>query len=98
MNRVIKVDAATRTIMVEAGCTWQEAYDRAWADGWFLPVYPHFAIGSTIGGWINSGGIGIGAMKYGSPRDLLMNAEIVLADGRTVQTGSDRLDLGTSHL
>jgi len=27
-----------------------------------------------------------------------MNAEIVLADGRTVQTGSDRLDLGTSHL
>ena len=98
MNRVIKVDAATRTMMVEAGCTWQEAYDRAWGAGLFLPVYPHFALGSTIGGWINGGGVGFGAMKYGTPRDLLLNLEVVLADGTAVQTGSDRLDLGTSHM
>src|SRR2546422_3198182 len=98
MNRVIKVDAATRTMMVEAGCTWQEAYDRAWAAGLFLPVYPQFALGSTIGGWINSGGIGIGAARYGGARDLLLNLEVVLADGSTIQTGSDRIDLGASHV
>ncbi|HEV8595036.1 MAG TPA: FAD-binding oxidoreductase, partial [Thermoplasmata archaeon] len=97
MNRVIKIDAAARTMIVEAGCTWQEAYDRAWAAGLFLPVYPHFAKGSTIGGWINSGGVGIGSMKYGTSRDLVLNLEVVLADGTAVQTGSDRIDLGTSH-
>ena len=98
MSRVIKVDAANRTIMVEAGCTWQEAYDRAWAAGLFLPVYPTFAIGSTVGGGINSGGVGVGAMKYGSARDLLLNLEVVLEDGTAVQTGSDRVDLGGSHM
>src|SRR3990170_1228276 len=98
MGRVIKIDAATRTMVVEAGCTWQEAYDRAWAAGWFLPVVPNFALGSTIGGWINSGGVGIGASKYGTARDLLLNLEVVLADGTTVQTGMDRLDLGASPL
>jgi len=97
MNRVVRVDAATRTMIVEAGCTWQEAYDRAWAAGFFLPVYPQFARGSTIGGWISSGGTGLGSYKYGNARDLLLNLEVVLADGTTVQTGSDRLDLGTSH-
>jgi len=96
MNRVVNVDAANRTITVEAGCTWQEAFDRAWAAGLFLPVYPTFAISSTVGGWINSGGVGVGAMKYGSPRDLLRNLEVVLEDGTVLQTGSDRVDLGGS--
>jgi len=98
MNRVIKVDPQTRTMMVEAGATWQEAYDRAWTAGLFLPVYPYFALGSTIGGWIASGGVGIGAYKYGTSRDILLNAEVVLEDGTTVQTASDRLDLGTADL
>ncbi len=98
MNRVVKIDAASRTMIVEAGCTWQDAYDRAWAAGLFLPAYPQFGLGSTIGGWINSGGVGIGSMKYGTARDLLLNLEVVLADGTVVQTGSDRLDLGASHV
>lgn len=98
MNRVIKIDPATRTMMVEAGATWQEAYDRAWAAGLFLPVYPHFAMGSTIGGWINAGGVGIGAYKYGTARDILLNLEVVMHDGTTMQTGSDRMDLGPAQL
>jgi FAD/FMN-containing dehydrogenase len=98
MNRVVKVDPVARTMVVEAGCTWQEAHDRAWAAGLFLPVYPPFALASTVGGWINSGGVGIGAMKYGSARDLLLNLEVVLEDGTAVQTGSDRVDLGGSHM
>src|SRR2546428_10281895 len=78
MNRVLKVDAATRTMVVEAGCTWQDAYDRALAAGLFLPVYPQFALGSTIGGWINSGGVGTGAARYGGARDLPPNPQVVL--------------------
>ncbi|HYS70970.1 MAG TPA: FAD-binding oxidoreductase, partial [Thermoplasmata archaeon] len=98
MNRVVKVDVPARTMLVEAGCTWQEAYDRAWAAGLFLPVYPQFALGSTIGGWINGGGVGIGANRYGTARDLIQSLEVVLGDGSTLQTGSDRIDLGASHL
>ncbi|MGI0148445.1 MAG: FAD-binding oxidoreductase, partial [Thermoplasmata archaeon] len=94
MNRVIKVDAQARTMTVEAGTTWQEAYDRAWSAGLFLPVYPYFALGSTVGGWIASGGVGIGAYKYGTSRDLLLNAEVVLEDGTAVQTGSEKVDFG----
>ncbi|HKZ64250.1 MAG TPA: FAD-binding oxidoreductase [Thermoplasmata archaeon] len=98
MGRVVRIDPGTRTMIVEPGCTWQDAYDRAWAAGLFLPVTPNFSLGSTVGGWINSGGVGIGATKYGTARDLLLNLEVVLADGTTVQTGMDRLDLGASHL
>lgn len=98
MNRVVKIDADARTITVEAGVTWKEAHDRAWAAGFFLPTYPQFAIGSTIGGWINNGGVGIGALSHGTARDHVINIEAVLSDGTTVQTGSDRIDIGTSHL
>lgn len=98
MNRMIKIDPQSRTMIIEAGATWQDAYERAWNAGLFLPVYPYFALGSTIGGWIASAGVGIGAYKYGTSRDLLLNAEIVLEDGTTVQTGSDKLDLGTANL
>lgn len=98
MNRMIKIDPQARTMMVEAGATWQDAYDRAWNAGLFLPVYPLFALGSTIGGWISSGGVGIGAFKYGTSRDFLLNAEIVLEDGTTLQTGSDKLDVGSANL
>lgn len=98
MNRVVKINPEARTMTVEAGVTWQEAYDRAWNAGLFLPVYPYFALASTIGGWIASGGVGVGAYKYGTSRDLLLNAEVVLEDGSTIQTGSEKVDLGAANL
>src|SRR2546426_5125571 len=89
MNRVIKVDAATRTMMVEAGGTWQEAYDRAWAAGLFLPVYPQFALRATIGGRSNSGRVGVGAGRDGGAGGLLLNPEGVLPGRSPIPTRSD---------
>lgn len=41
------------------------------AKGLFLPCYPSSAPSATLGGWIGTGGTGIGAFKYGSAGDMI---------------------------
>jgi len=95
MRRVAKPDMATRTISAEAGATWKQVADAAWNGGAYLPYVPNLAPASTVGGWINGGGVGIGSYKYGGARENLLSADLVLPDGSLLRTGSDKLDLGT---
>jgi len=92
MNRVVKVDADRRRITVQAGMTWKEAADFAAHKGLFLPVVPQGAPASTIAGWYSSGGVGIGSMKYGSARDVVVDAEAVLPNGDAIHTADPNAD------
>lgn len=83
----IRVDPQARTIRAEGGCT-QGAINHAGAPlGLAVPA----GIVSTtgIGGLTLGGGHGYLARKYGLAIDNLLEADIVLADGRFV-TASDR--------
>jgi len=87
MNRIIEVDPHTMSATVEAGVTWQELRDAARAKGLRVGAYPSSALSATVGGWLSGGGVGIGSYKYGAAADQVRWLEVVLPDGRVVETG-----------
>ena len=88
MNDVVSLDPEARTVTVEAGVTWHDVEDFISPKGFALPFIPTNPIGSTVGGAINSGVVGIGGMRGGSLRDAIVNLEVVLADGSVLKTAS----------
>ena len=87
MNKIISIDETNLVVTVQAGITWNALSEALDAKGLFLPCYPSSAPSATLGGWINTGGTGIGAFKYGSAGDLIRDMEIVLPTGIVVHTG-----------
>ena len=89
MNHVLALDPEARTVTVEAGATWKQVADFVESKGFALPTLPLNAIGSTIGGAINSGSTGFGGLRGGSLRDAIANLEVVLPDATLLKTASD---------
>src|SRR3989475_8454972 len=89
MNHVLGLDPEARTVTVEAGATWKEVADFVESKGFALPTVPLNAIGSTVGGAINSGSTGFGGLRGGSLRDAIANLEVVLPDSTLLKTASD---------
>ncbi|OBH67313.1 oxidoreductase [Mycobacterium mantenii] len=82
MNRV-DVDAQRRTARVQGGATWAQVDAATHAHGL---VVPSGIISSTgVGGLTLGGGHGYLSRKYGLTIDNLVEAELVLADGRVAR-------------
>jgi len=89
MNHVVAFDPDGRKVTVEAGVTWKDLEDFVESKGFALPVVPVNAIGSTVGGAINSGSSGFGAPRGGSLRDAIAFLKVVLPDGTILKTASE---------
>lgn len=86
MNRVRSLDATNYTMTVEAGCKLAAIYEASDAADRLFPlgltaIAPHCEIGGNIS--TNAGGIGV--LRYGSARDLVLGLEVVLPDGEIWQ-------------
>ncbi len=83
MNRIRELDATNYTLTVEAGCTLAALYEAATAADRLFPLgLTAIAPRCEIGGNLSTNAGGIGVLRYGSARDLVLGLEVVLPDGR----------------
>jgi glycolate oxidase len=91
LNNDIKIDEENLIVTVDCGVTWEELEDVLRMKSYFLGTRPGSAASATVGGWISTGGVGIGSYKYGSVGDLVRSLEIVLPNGEIIDTASNEL-------
>ena len=88
MNRILEVDTSNLTITVQPGVVTQKVFDAAAEHGLFYPPDPGSMKISTIGGNVAYNSGGLRGLKYGVTRDYVMAMEVVMADGRILDTGT----------
>jgi glycolate oxidase len=87
MDKIISIDDKNMVVTAQPGITWKALAEALDAKGFFLPCYPSSFPSATLGGWIGTGGTGIGAYKYGSAGDIVRDLEVVLPTGVVIHTG-----------
>src|SRR4051794_10727583 len=88
MDKILEVDRANLTILVEAGVTTLEVADAANGAGLLYPPDPGSMKVSTIGGNVAENSGGLRGLKYGITRNYVMGLEVVLPDGEVLWTGN----------
>jgi FAD/FMN-containing dehydrogenase len=85
LNQVRELDAANRTLTVEAGCVLQTVQDVAREAGFLFPLSLAAQGSCTIGGNLATNAGGTQVLRYGNTRDLCLGLEVVSADGEVWQ-------------
>jgi glycolate oxidase len=88
MDRILEVDRANLTMLVEPGVTTLQVADAAAAVGLFYPPDPGSMKISTIGGNVAENSGGLRGLKYGITRNYIMGLQIVLPDGEVMFSGN----------
>lgn len=84
LNRVRRVDRDDMSMVAEAGVILANAQQAARDRGCYLPLSLASEGSCTIGGAISTNAGGVGVLRYGSARALVLGLEVVLADGRVL--------------
>ncbi|MCD6073199.1 MAG: putative D-lactate ferricytochrome oxidoreductase [Rhodospirillales bacterium] len=82
LNRIIEVDTLNHTMTVEAGCVLADLQKAAEEKDCFFPLSLGAEGSCRIGGNISTNAGGVGVLRYGNTRDLVLGLEVVLPDGR----------------
>lgn len=91
MKNVLEINEESMYVKVEAGCTWKNLLEACMKKGYIIGSYPSSFPSGTIGAWYSTNGMGIGSYKYGSARENVLNATVIVDDGSIVTTGWDEL-------
>jgi FAD/FMN-containing dehydrogenase len=83
MNKILALDTTNYTLTVAAGCTLATVRKAAEQVNRLFPLgLTAIATQCEIGGNISTNAGGIGVLRYGNMRDLVLGLEVVLPDGR----------------
>ncbi|MFW9974674.1 MAG: FAD-binding oxidoreductase [Candidatus Thorarchaeota archaeon] len=92
MSNILYFNEYEQAVTVETGITWRDLLSFLERLGFTLPVYPSSAIAATVGGFIASGGLGIGSTRHGDILKQVIGIEAVLPNGKIVRLGKVLLD------
>lgn len=84
LNRIREIDLLSNTATVEAGVVLQVLQEEAAKNGRLFPLALASQGSCQIGGNLSSNAGGIGALAYGTARDLCLGLEVVLPTGETL--------------
>ena len=87
MNRILEVDKENGYVVVEPGVICNNL-NAALAPTHFFPPDPGSANLASLGGMVSTNASGNRAVKYGTTKHYVLGLEVVLADGRIINTGS----------
>ena len=86
LNRVRGIDAANYTLVAEAGCVLARLHAEAAAVDRYLPLSLGSEGSCMLGGNLSTNAGGLNVIRYGMARELVLGLEVVLADGRVMDT------------
>jgi len=87
LKRLISVDPAARSCVVEPGIVLEDLNRQLSATGLWFPVDVSTASRATIGGMTGNNSCGTRSIRYGIMRDNVMSIAAVLADGSELNFG-----------
>lgn len=87
MNRILDVDSENMVAVVEPGVINYHLQERLEENGLFYPPDPASMKFCTLGGNVAENAGGPRAVKYGVTKDYVLGLEVVLPDGRILETG-----------
>jgi FAD/FMN-containing dehydrogenase len=82
LNRIRAVDPVDFTLTAEAGCVLATVQDAAAEAGCLFPLSLGAEGSCRIGGNLSTNAGGVGVLRYGNTRDLVLGLEVVLPDGQ----------------
>lgn len=82
LDRVRHIDAANRTMTVEAGCILADIQQAAAQAGMLFPLSLAAEGSCTIGGNLSTNAGGTAVLRYGNTRELCLGLEVVTAQGQ----------------
>ncbi|MBS3917964.1 MAG: FAD-binding protein [Deltaproteobacteria bacterium] len=87
MNRILEIDKENGYVVVEPGVICNQL-NTAIAPTHFFPPDPGSANLASLGGMVSTNASGNRALKYGTTKNYVLGLEVVLSDGRIINTGS----------
>lgn len=86
MKTLLAVDQTEKTARVQPGLVYDDLNRQLKAHQLFFPVNPSSGHRCTLGGMVANNASGPFSLKYGAMKDNVLGLEVVLADGRTIDT------------
>lgn len=90
---VVALDETNLTVTVRAATVWKDLLEYLEFRGYTLGLYPSSSPAATVGGFISTGGIGIGGFRSGGIPEQVIDIKFLTLDGTIVHTNP--LKIGT---
>jgi glycolate oxidase subunit GlcD len=87
MNHIKEIRKEDRYIVVQPGVICQDL-NKALLPDYFFPPDPGSSVICTVGGMVSTNASGSRTIKYGTTKDYVLGLEVVLADGKVINTGT----------
>jgi len=87
LNRILQYEPRDLTVSVEAGLPWREFTAALEEHGQMVPLDPHFANESTVGGVVAANVSGARRRLFGSVRDMVIGMTFATLEGKLIRTG-----------